>query len=106
MNDEPRKNDPNVFYDLNAKPPVCAACDCDPKTHVLLWNCPIFQNYKICVECCHEDAVGDEAGKLFSAKLGETITNEQIREICKGCCRNSLAEPKGASDEPKRPVGE
>lgn len=101
MNDDSLINDPAVFYDVNRNvtPPVCSACDCEPKTHILLWSCPIFQGEKICVECCHEDMLKPGIEIEISAKLGETITAEQLKAKCRDCGRNSLATAKGDSND-------
>jgi len=99
MEDE---NRPGEFYDIkkNSHECTCVLCECnDPKAHVCYWNCPIFENYKICATCCMIDTLRPGAEKKFSEKLGREITREEINAMCRKCGRNHAIESDEIADK-------
>lgn len=98
MEDE---NRPGEFYDLevNSDKCRCVLCECnDPKAHVCYWNCPIFNDFKICATCCTIDVLRKDVEKKISEKLGRKITREEINDFCKKCGRNHAEENDDLAD--------
>ena len=102
MVDKKDENREGEFYDIevNSKKCMCVLCECgDPKAHVCYWNCPIFNNEKICATCCTIDTLRSGAEKNFSKALGRDITREEINEFCRNCGRNHACESDEIADK-------
>ena len=91
-------NSDDVFYniDRNEKDKhMCCLCECLPEIHAMYWNCPIFNGEKICVQCCHIEAMKNDIDEKFSKALGRPITKKEINEHCKKCKRNHAIQDEG-----------
>jgi len=92
-----------TIYDLSKENNhICVACECVQGLHVCFWNCPIFDNELICVECCKENTLDKNIEQQFSEKLGRKVTIEEINERCKQCGRNYALQ----SNIPIGPISE
>ena len=75
-------------YEITKAETICAACECQPETHLVFYSCPIFENESICNECCYIGCLQPYVDKQFSKKLGREITKEEINKTCLECGRN------------------
>jgi len=87
-------NDVVSDFDKDSQGHVCVNCECDSNFHRIFWKCPLYDKELICTECCQENMLELDAPIKVSAKLGRTITAEELNKICSDCGRNYACQNK------------
>jgi hypothetical protein len=75
-------------FDQEISQHQCNLCECDPKNHVVYWSCPIFKGDEICQSCCQVEMLRPEVADIFSHRLGQPMTLDEINQACNNCGKN------------------
>ncbi len=85
--------DPRIINDTFEKEPhICSKCECQSGNHLVFYKCPLFSGFPICIDCCLINMMKDDVDVQVSAKLGRSITKEEINSTCKNCGLNNACQ--------------